>query len=101
MTLFYSPRPRRFNHRLIYSDERKELFKKIEERAKHESGMPDDEHRTPEYIREAFSGATKHVRRQKEKRDKAFLTTQWFTSTVAIAALLLFAYWLLTGRFPI
>ena len=58
--------PRRFEHKYIYYDERKEKLKKIEESAKRDLGMLPQESFNPENIRGKFVEGTKHLKKRKE-----------------------------------
>ena len=64
--MFNVREPRRFEHKYIYVDERKERLAKIEERAKRELGMLPQEEFNPENIRGKFVEGTKHLKRRKE-----------------------------------
>ena len=64
--MFNVREPRRFEHKYIYVDERKERLAKIEERAKRELGMLPEEEYNPENIRGKFVEGTKHLKRRKE-----------------------------------
>ena len=66
MGMFNVREPRRFEHKYIYVDERKERLAKIEERAKRELGMLPQEEFNPENIRGKFVEGTKHLKRRKE-----------------------------------
>lgn len=71
MMFFNNIKPRRFNHRMIYSDERKNRLKAIEERARQQLGMTQDggedaNKRYAEDLRGAFSGRTGHGRPEKQ-----------------------------------
>lgn len=66
MGMFNVREPRRFEHKYIYVDERKERLAKIEERAKRELGMLPEEDFNPESIRGKFVESTKHLKRRKE-----------------------------------
>lgn len=66
MGMFTVREPRRFEHKYIYYDERKEKLAKIGEKAKRELGMlPEDEY-NPENIRGKFVEGTTHLKRRKE-----------------------------------
>lgn len=67
MNLFGTRKPRPFNHRLIYVDERRDKLKEIEDRAKRELGILPPEQFCPEDLKGAFVRATRHLRRRKEK----------------------------------
>ena len=65
MGMFSAREPRRFEHKYIYYDERKEKLAKIEEKAKRELGMLPEEEYNPENIRGKFVEATTHLNRRK------------------------------------
>ena len=64
--MFNVREPRRFEHKYIYVDERKEKLAKIEEKAKRELGMLPEEEFNPESIRGKFVEGTTHLKRRKE-----------------------------------
>ena len=64
--MFNVREPRRFEHKYIYYDERKEKLAKIEEKAKRELGMLPEEEFNPESIRGKFVEGTTHLKRRKE-----------------------------------
>ncbi len=68
MGLFNVREPRRMEHKYIYYDERKEKLKKIEENARRELGMLDEQEPEfdPERIRGKFIEGTKYLKRRKE-----------------------------------
>jgi hypothetical protein len=66
MGMFNVREPRRFEHKYIYYDERKEKLAKIEERAKRELGMLPEGDFDPESIRGKFVEGTTHLKRRKE-----------------------------------
>ena len=66
MGMFNVREPRRFEHKYIYVDERKERLAKIEERAKRELGMLPQEEFNPESLRGKFVEGTTHLKRRKE-----------------------------------
>lgn len=66
MGMFNVREPRRFEHKYIYYDERKERLAKIEERAKRELGMLPEEEFNPENIRGKFAEGTTHLKRRLE-----------------------------------
>ncbi len=68
MRLFSTRKPRGFNHKYIYYDERRERLKAIEERARREMGMEPAAGYDPERLRGAFSSAQRHVSRARERR---------------------------------
>jgi len=64
--MFSVREPRRFEHKYIYYDERKDKLKKIEESAKRDLGMLPQESFNPENIRGKFVEGTKHLKKRKE-----------------------------------
>lgn len=64
MGMFSMREPRRFEHKYIYYDERKEKLAKIEEKAKRELGMLPEEEFDPERIRGKFAENTTHLKRR-------------------------------------
>lgn len=95
MKVFNMPSPRRFEHKYIYVNERKERLKKIEDNAKRELGLlPPEETTYEERIRGAFVGEGSHLQRRKEY-GKRFSTR---TLIVAIAIALFILHYLLTGN---
>lgn len=92
MAIFYNRRPRGYHHVLIYSDERKDKLKEMEERAKRELGIASVETRS-EKFRGVFVDSTKHLRRYKERSCKSHYTVL----IVLIMLLFLFMYFLLTS----
>lgn len=64
--MFTVREPRRFEHKYIYYDERKEKLAKIEQNAKRELGMLPEEEFNPERIRGKFLEGTTHLKRRKE-----------------------------------
>lgn len=64
--MFNVREPRRFEHKYIYVDERKEKLAKIEQKAKRELGMLPQEEYDPENIRGKFVEGTTHLKRRKE-----------------------------------
>lgn len=95
MGFFKQRKPRGFQHRWIYVDERKERLQKIEEKAKRELGMYSGEvdYNPEERIRGTFSGASKHLTRQKNRKKLSLPLL-----IVLIVALLFLLNYLLTGR---
>ena len=61
MNLFQQPRPRRFNHKYIYVDERKERLKKIEQLAREKLGLTPHKPLDREQIHQAFRAAMPHL----------------------------------------
>ena len=96
MGMFSVREPRRFEHKYIYYDERKDRLAKMEEKAKRELGMLPEETYNPENIRGKFDEGTKHLKRRKENGGPR-MSIQ--TSVVLILALLFVLHWLMTGKF--
>ena len=96
MGMFSVREPRRFEHKYIYYDERKDRLAKMEEKAKRELGMLPEETYNPENIRGKFVEGTKHLKRRKENGGPR-MSIQ--TSVVLILALLFVLHWLMTGKF--
>lgn len=96
MGLFNVREPRRIEHKYIYYDERKEKLKKIEENARRELGMIDEEEPyNPERIRGKFIEGTKYLKRRKESGSKPLSLP---VALVLIAGLLFVMHYLLTGE---
>lgn len=94
MGYFKMPAPRRFNHKYIYVDERKERLRKIEENAKREMGLlPPEETSYEERIRGAFVKEITHLKRRKESGSR--LSPK--AIVVALIASLLLLHYLITG----
>lgn len=66
MGMFTMRKPRSFNYRYIYVDERKEKLAKMEEKAKRDLGMLPEKEFSPEDIRGKFIEGTTHLKRRKE-----------------------------------
>lgn len=66
MASFKMREPRKFNHKYIYVDERKEKLDKIVENAKRDLGMlPPKETTYEERIRGSFVGENSHIERHR------------------------------------
>lgn len=63
MFLFHNIKPRRYNHRMMYSDERRERLRAIEERARRELGLLPPESPGAERLRGVFTGRAGRERR--------------------------------------
>lgn len=94
MGLFSMRTPRRFEHKYIYYDERKEKLSKIEEKAKRDLGMLPEEPYNPESIRGKFLESTTHLKRKMESGG-ASMSPQ--VAVVLIVVLLLVLYYLVNG----
>ena len=96
MGMFKMREPRRFNHKYIYVDERKEKLDKIVESAKRDLGMlPPREEGYSERLHGAFSSENSHIARKKANGTR-------ITTRVAVAALFVcvfLLYYILKGVF--
>lgn len=94
MGFFKMREPRRFEHKYIYVDERREKLKKIEENAKRDLGMLSPEETSyEERIKGTFVNSTTHLKRRKE--GNGYLKTQTIIVCLAVAIFIL--HYLLTG----
>ena len=83
MKLFKTREPRKFNHKYIFVDERKEKLDRIMENAKRDLGMlPPKEESYEERIRGAFVEDNSHLARHKEHGPR-------ISSRVAVGALII------------
>ena len=87
--------PRRFNHKFMYVNERKEKLKKIEERAKRDLGIIPEETYNPENLKGTFVKGTKHLRRRKESGRKPM---KLGVALLLIAAALFLWYFIKNGN---
>lgn len=95
MNFFKMNKPRGYQHKYIYYDERKEKLAKIEENAKRELGLLPPKEFSPEDIRGKFIGATKHLKRRKESGRKPL---SYGVLIMIIVFLLLLMKYLYTGE---
>lgn len=95
MNFFKMNKPRGYQHKYIYYDERKEKLAKIEENAKRELGLLPPKEFSPEDIRGKFVGATKHLKRRKESGRKPL---SYGVLMMIIVFLLLLMKYLYTGE---
>lgn len=94
MGYFKMREPRKFEHKYIFVDERREKLDKIVENAKRDLGMlPPKETTAEERIRGTFVNETTHLKRRKEEGVR-FSTK---TLIVAIIATLYLLHYLVTG----
>ena len=84
--MFNIREPRRFEHKYIYYDERKEKLAKM--------GMLPDETFNPENIRGKFVEGTTHLKRRKENGGPRISVQMAIVLIIGLAFLL---YWLWTG----
>ena len=86
MGYFNMPSPRRFNHKYIFVNERKEKLDKIVNNAKRDLGMlPPKEPTYEERIRGAFVGESSHLARKRNNGSR-------ISSRFAVAALFVCAF---------
>lgn len=92
ISLFKQRKPRPYYHRPIYSDERKDRLKTMEEKARQELGMTPPREVKPEDFRGVFSTGSRY----RQKKNAASLLGSMPTTImiVLIAALLLFMLYL-------
>ena len=95
MGMFTVREPRRFEHKYIYYDERKEKLAKIEENAKRELGMLPEEEFNPERIRGKFLEGTTHLKRRKENGGPR---VSFPVAIVLIVILTVILFWILNGK---
>lgn len=92
MGMFNQPKPRGFHHEYMFVNTRKEKLQAIENKAKNELGLTnDDSVRHHEYMRGTFLNATKHVRRHHERKVAGGLVLSF--GMIVVLLLLLFAAW--------
>ena len=93
MGMFTMRKPRGFNHRYIYVDERKEKLAKMEENAKRDLGMLPEREFSPEDIRGKFIEGTTHLKRRKESGRKPM----HLGIILAVIAVLLYLWYAITN----
>lgn len=94
--MFKMREPRKFNHKYIYVDERKEKLDKIVDDAKRELGMlPPREVDYSERLKGAFTAENSHLARQKE--NGARITTR--VAVVALFVCVFLLYYILRDVF--
>lgn len=69
MNLFQQTRPRRFNHKYIYVDERKERLQKIEQQAREKLGLTPHKPLDREQIHQAFRTTMPHLSKKKRRNN--------------------------------
>lgn len=72
MMWFSQRKPRRFEHRMIYADDRKKFLNDLEQKAKEELGMGEKRNTTPD-LHAAFTSETSHLRRKETGHRYGFL----------------------------
>lgn len=91
MSLFRQRKPRPFNHKYIYVDERADRLREIEERARRDLGMNPTEGYRPDSLRGAFSAGHGSRRRRGFGRG----ATVSLPIVAAIVSLLILIAWCL------
>lgn len=91
MSIFNQPKPRRFSHKYMFIDERKERLKAIEAQAKSELGMTESAIQRNERVHNAFQNATRHVRKRRERQAAGGFVLSF--GMIVVLLLLLFAVW--------
>ena len=92
---FYNMRkPRQFDHKPIYYDERKENMEKRIHKIKMEMGVEElDAEKYKEAIRGSFIEGTSHLKKSRGKGDDVQVRTNKSMRLVIVLLLLAFAYW--------
>lgn len=72
MMWFSQRKPRRFEHRMIYADDRKKFLSDLEQRAKEELGTAEKRDTTPDF-HAAFTSESSHLRRRETGHGYGFL----------------------------
>ncbi len=94
MAFFKMGSPRKFEHKYIYVDERKEKLDKIVNNAKRDLGMlPPEEVTYRDRIKGVFQNSTTHLKRRKQ--NSGYLKTP--TLIIGILVALFVLHYLLTG----
>lgn len=94
MGFFKMRKPRKFEHKYIYVDERREKLRKIEENAKRDLGLlPPEERSYRERIKGAFVDSTTHLKRR--RNSTSYLKTPTLIIALLIAVFVM--HYLLTG----
>lgn len=94
MAFFKMGAPRKYEHKYIYVDERREKLDKIVNNAKRDLGMlPPEEQTYRDRLRGVFQNSTTHLKRRKQSGNHLKLPTLIIGLLVAIFIL----HYLLTG----
>ena len=94
MGFFKMGAPRKFEHKYIYVDERREKLEKIENKARRDLGLlPPEEGSYRDRIQGAFVDSTTHLKRRKQ--NSGHMKTQTLVVLILIAVFVL--HYLLTG----
>ncbi len=87
--------PRRFNHKYIYVDERKEKLDKMEESAKRELGLAPEKEPSRTELKGKFIESTVHVKRKRQKSGRPF---SYGVAIILIVILIFLWNLILTGE---
>lgn len=92
MGLFNQRKPRRFDHRYMFVDERKDKLRDVERRAKAELGMGAPDRPERERLRGVFLNATRHASSLRRERRLAggFVLTY---GVILVLLVILIAVW--------
>lgn len=100
MSIYNQRKPRRFSHRLIYSDERKRHLQEIEERAKQRLGLVPPKPFVPENLRGAFLRSTRHASGKQRRSAAGGRMPSGGLLALIILLLLLLMFYLMGGVMP-
>jgi hypothetical protein len=87
MMWFRQRKPRRFEHRMIYADDRKKFLSELEQRAKGELGMSEKKTTAPDF-HAAFTSETSHLHRKEKGQANSFI----FMGIVLLALIAVILY---------
>lgn len=90
MMWFGQRKPRRFEHRMIYADDRKKFLGELEQRAREELGMSEKKTTTPDF-HAAFTSETSHLRRKEARQSHGLLIVGAALLAIIAAVLYLLA----------
>jgi hypothetical protein len=94
MGMFKMSEPRKFNHKYVFVDERKEKLDKIVENAKRDLGMlPPEEKDYSERLKGAFMDENSHIARRQANGSR--VTTRFAVAGLLVCVFIL--YYLLKG----
>lgn len=89
MKFFKQREPRRFNHKYIFVDERKEKLNRIEENAKRELGLlPPSEESYRDRLKGAFVNKDSHLARRRENGPR--MSSRFIVGALLVCFFILF-----------
>lgn len=92
MGIFSQPKPRRFHHEMMFSDEHADRVERIRRQAEDEMGKAPEPEFSPDDIRGAFTASASHLRRRKYRQQ---MGRHWLSTGVAVLAIfVLVVLWL-------